>query len=65
MLKIILLIIIGYIIYTIFWKKSPIINNTQSKSDDNELIECKICHTFVPKNECKFTSDGCICKDCQ
>jgi len=65
MLKIILLIIVGYIIYTIFWKKTPIFNTNNQSLDENDLIECSKCHTFVPKNECKFTSNGCICKDCQ
>ena len=64
MMKLILLIIVGYVIYKLFWKKTPIMNENPNY-DDNDLIECKICHTFVPKNECKFTSDGCICKDCQ
>jgi hypothetical protein len=65
MLKIILLIIVGYIIYMIFWKKAPIIKSPSDDTDNNDLIECSNCHTFVPKNECKFTSNGCICKDCQ
>ena len=64
MMKLILLIIVGYVIYKLFWKKTPIMNENPNY-DDNDLIECKICHTFVPKNECKFTSDGCICKNCQ
>jgi len=63
MLKLILLAIIGYIIYKIFWKKKIITNDTNY--DENDLIECSNCHTFVPKNECKFTSNGCLCKDCQ
>jgi len=63
MLKLILLAIVGYVIYKIFWKKTPIVNN--KNYDDNDLIECSNCHTFVPQNECKFTSNGCICKDCQ
>jgi len=65
MMKLILLIIVGYIIYTIFWKKTPIIKNENPNYDDNDLIECSNCHTFVPKNECKFTPNGCLCKDCQ
>jgi uncharacterized protein len=62
MLKLIILIAIGYIIYKVFWAKKPI--QTQNY-DDNDLIECSNCHTFVPKNECKFTNNGCLCKDCQ
>jgi len=65
MIKLILLIAVGYIIYKMFWKKAPISNNYSNSNDSDELIECSICHTFVPKNECKFTSTGCICKDCQ
>jgi len=66
MFKLILLVGIGYIIYKVFWAKKPIMkNNSNNNYDDNDLIECSSCHTFVPKNECKFTSTGCLCKDCQ
>ena len=65
MLKIILLGIIGFVIYKIFWKNSSLQNKQNNNYDENDLIECSICHTFVPKNECKFTNNGCICKDCQ
>jgi len=65
MLKIILLGIIGFVIYKIFWKNSSLQNKQNNNYDENDLIECSICHTFVPKSECKFTSNGCICKDCQ
>ena len=64
MMKLILLIGIGYVIYKLFWNKKPIIN-AQNDLDENDLIECSNCHTFVPKNECKFTPNGCLCKDCQ
>ena len=64
MMKLILLIGIGYVIYKLFWNKKPIIN-AQNDLDENDLIECSNCHTFVSKNECKFTTNGCLCKDCQ
>ena len=65
MLKLILLIAVGYIIYKVFWNKKVTIKPNNSDFDENDLIECSKCHTFVPKNECKFTNNGCICKDCQ
>ena len=61
MVKLIILGIIGYVIYRLFWNKKVIDTNF----DENDLIECSNCHTFVPKNECKFTQNGCLCKDCQ
>jgi uncharacterized protein len=61
MVKLIILGIIGYVIYKLFWNKKVIDTNF----DENDLIECSNCHTFVPKNECKFTQNGCLCKDCQ
>ena len=64
MLKLIILGIIGYVIYKMFFNKK-ITPTPTSDSDDNELIECSNCHTFVPKNECKWTNNGCLCKDCQ
>ena len=63
MLKLIILIIIGYVIYKLFWQKEEIIKN--DNYDDNDLVECSKCHTFVPKSECKFTQNGCLCKDCR
>jgi uncharacterized protein len=63
MVKLIILGIIGYVIYRLFWNKK--ITNTNTNFDENDLIECSNCHTFVPKNECKFTQNGCLCKDCQ
>ena len=66
MLKLILLGIIGFVIYKMFWKKSTLNNtNSQNTENDNELIECSKCHTFVPKSECEFRLNGCICKDCR
>ena len=64
MLKLILLIIVGYIIYKVFWQKS-IAYNRDNDLDENDLIECSVCHTFVPKNECEFRMNGCVCKDCR
>jgi hypothetical protein len=63
MLKLILLAIVGFFIYKIFFDKKPILKNNDL--DENDLIECGICHTFVPKNECIFIEDKCICKDCR
>jgi uncharacterized protein len=65
MFKLIILIVVGFIVYKMFFNKK-IENNTQNTSNDSdELIECSKCHTFVPKNECKWTNSGCLCKDCQ
>ena len=64
MLKLLLLLIVGYIIYKIFWQKTPLTNPT-AEYDKNDLIECSKCHTFVPKDECETTIYGCLCRDCQ
>jgi hypothetical protein len=64
MVKLIILGIIGYVIYRLFWNKKVTNINTNTNFDD-DLIECSNCHTFVPKNECKFTQNGCLCKECQ
>ena len=65
MVKLIILGIIGYVIYRLFWNKKITNINTNTNFDENDLIECSNCHTFVPKNECKFTQNGCLCKECQ
>jgi len=66
MLKLIILGVVGYFIYKVFFNKkieAPQSYNNDENSD--ELIECSNCHTFVPKNECKWSSNGCLCKECQ
>ncbi|RUM58153.1 MAG: glucose-inhibited division protein B [Nautilia sp.] len=67
MLKLIILIVIGYIIYKIFFNKeiTSTSHRNENENDNNELVECSNCHTFVPKNECKWTNNGCLCKECQ
>jgi hypothetical protein len=65
MFKLLILGIIGYVIYKVFWNKKVTNININTNFDENDLIECSNCHTFVPKNECKFTQNGCLCKDCQ
>jgi len=67
MVKLILFGIVLFGIYKLFFQnKLPQNNSTyQNNDDENDLIECSICHTFVPKSECKFTNNGCICKDCR
>jgi len=67
MLKLIILIVIGYIIYKIFFNKEITSHShrNENENDNNELVECSNCHTFVPKNECKWTNNGCLCKECQ
>lgn len=64
MFKLLILIAVGFIIYKMFFNKS-IPNQPKTDEDENDLVECKNCHTFVPKSECKWTNDGCLCKDCQ
>jgi uncharacterized protein len=62
MFKLIILGIVAFIIYKIFFNKKMVANS--SNKDDNELIECSKCHTFVPKSECKFRNNECLCKEC-
>jgi len=65
MLKLIILGVIGFVIYKMFFTKKVDKFSNSNNNDENDLVECSNCHTFVPKNECKFTSNGCLCKDCQ
>jgi len=65
MLKLIILGVIGFVIYKMFFTKKVDNFSNSSKEDENDLVECSNCHTFVPKDECKWTKDGCLCKDCQ
>ena len=68
MFKLIILGVIGFIVYKVFFQERVEDRDIEPYSnfdDENDLIECSICHTYVPKNECKFTQNGCICKDCQ
>ncbi|NPA55265.1 MAG: glucose-inhibited division protein B [Epsilonproteobacteria bacterium] len=60
MVKLLLLMLVLYIAYKIFFKKTP-----ATKQDENELVECYNCHTYVPISECKLTNRGYLCKDCQ
>jgi formylmethanofuran dehydrogenase subunit E len=69
-LKLIILGIVGYFIYKIYFNKkvennSTFQNNSSQQNDSDELVECSNCHTFVPKSECKFINNECLCKDCQ
>jgi len=64
MLKLIILGIIGYVIYKMFFNQK-ITPTPTNDSDDNELIECSNCHTFVPKSECRWNNNRCLCKECQ
>ena len=65
MFKLIILIAIGFFIYKVFFNKKEIISNSTNDDNENDLVECKNCHTFVPKSECKWVNGGCLCKDCQ
>jgi len=62
MLKLIILGLIGYVIYKMFFNKK--ITST-TNSDENELVECSKCHTFVSKSECKLNNNQCLCKECR
>ncbi len=64
MFKLIILIAIGFFIYKVFFNKNEIVP-TKNDDNENDLVECKNCHTFVPKSECKWVNGGCLCKDCQ
>jgi len=61
LLKILLLIIIGFLIYIIFFKKSR--KNNEQISD--LMIECPSCKTFVSQKEAIVSSGKFYCsKDC-
>ena len=60
MLKLIIILGVGYFIYTKFFRK-----NVSHKNDfSDELIECSKCGTFVPKNEITYIDNKPVCKEC-
>jgi hypothetical protein len=65
MFKFIILATIGYIVYKMFKKDTNKTTINRDNYGENDLVECSNCHTFVPKSECKFTPNGCLCKECQ
>jgi DNA-directed RNA polymerase subunit RPC12/RpoP len=66
MLKIIILIVIGYVVYkTLFSAKPPInANNKNEKIEEDELVECVNCGIFVSQKEAILTTRGYMCKEC-
>jgi len=61
LLKILLLIIVGFLIYIIFFKKSR--KNNEQISD--LMVECPSCKTFVSQKEAIVSSGKFYCsKDC-
>jgi len=61
-MKLLVFGIIIFVIYFLFFRKREEYIN---KVNENELVECSNCHTFVPKEECKFINDKCLCKECR
>jgi formylmethanofuran dehydrogenase subunit E len=67
MFKLIVLGIIGFVVYKLFFSnqnESSSLNSMKDK-DEDELIQCSKCGTFVPKSECSFIGDKCLCKECR
>ncbi len=64
--KLILFAIIAGVIYFMFFKKSEVINKSQNntKNENEDLIMCDKCKTFVPENEIKKIDGKNICKEC-
>jgi len=61
LLKILLLIVIGFLIYIIFFKKSR--KNNEQISD--LMVECPSCKTFVSQKEAIVSNGKFYCsKDC-
>jgi len=61
LLKILLLIIVGFLIYIIFFKKSR--KNNEQISD--LMVECPNCKTFVSQKEAIVSNGKFYCsKDC-
>ncbi len=74
MFKIIVLLIVGFIVYSVVKKVTAPMSRRNSndnnhndvdKTTGEELIECSKCGTFTPRDEITFSYDGPVCKDCK
>ncbi len=62
-LKLLIFAIVGVLIYKFFGGKFPQIGKTahQKKLDDDTLVECKTCHTYVTVKESIIKSGEYYC----
>ncbi|MBD3799684.1 PP0621 family protein [Sulfuricurvum sp.] len=51
LLKLLLLIGIVFVIYTIFFKKRPLSSHSDDSSQEDAMIPCSKCNTFVSPKE--------------
>ena len=73
MFKIIVLLIVGFIVYSVVKRVTAPMSRRNSNDNHNdvdkttgeELIECSKCGTFTPRDEITFSYDGPVCKDCK
>lgn len=66
-LKIIIILLGGFIIYTLFFKKQrqKDMNSKNDKMITDDMVECQNCKTFVSLNEAIVSNGKFYCsKDC-
>ena len=61
-LKIILLLIVGFILYKMFGGKFAL---PRSKDDSQTMVECDKCGAFVSQDEIKKIDDKFYCAECR
>lgn len=66
LLKVIAVVLVGFIIYVIFFKKSRSENiKKNDKLISDEMVECPSCSTFVSQKEAIISNGRFFCsKDC-
>jgi uncharacterized protein len=62
-LKLLLVAIVGFLVYRFFGGKLPRFTRTihQKKLDEDTLVECKKCHTYVTIKESLISSGAYYC----
>ena len=62
--KLIFLLLIGFGIYFLFFKKNKPIQTPKKENEDKDLVMCDKCKTFVSEDEIIKVNGKNICKDC-
>lgn len=60
MAKVLLVLAVIIAIYIIFFRKKPIKNSDENETSF-EMVECKVCKTYTPKQEAIKKGDSYFC----
>jgi len=67
-LKLLLLAVVGFLVYRFFGGKVPTFSRSaeEKKLDEDTLVECEKCHTYVTVKEAMITNGAYYCSvDCK